>query len=216
MNRRTLSLVLMASGGLLVIVGAVGSVASSSDDDSAIGATATTVNAPVASTAPTTSATTANTPTTTAAPATTPAPPTTTTSTTAPTTTTTMTAATTTPPTTPPETVEDFLLTFAAAIANADTDFLLDRLHPVVLEQHGADLCRTFIAREILALVDYKLAGAVPAPVPKTYTTPAGSTTLPVHYEDIPVTFTFQGQRFEATASLAIEDGTVRWFAACR
>ncbi len=127
----------------------------------------------------------------------------------------TTTTTTTTAPPPPAETIDGFVARFAAAIADGDTSFLAERLHPVVLEQHDPELCRAFIEREILALTDYRINGDIPDPAPRTYTTPAGTTPVEAHYE-VPVAFGFGGQEFEVTASFAVDGGEVFWFTECR
>lgn len=198
-TRRTLGLSLMVLGGVLMIVAIIGLIAAG-------GSTA----APVAASATTTEATTVPAVTTTT-PATTA---TTTAATTAPTMTIVETTTTSAPTTTsqpdPIHAIEAFVPEFAGMIAANDVDGLFNSLHPAVLDQQDADLCRTYIEREILALVDYRLTGAVTGPNPTTF----GSTTVDVYSG--PVSFTYQGQSFDSTATFALVDGNVRWFTTCR
>ena len=106
--------------------------------------------------------------------------------------------------------IESFLLDHAAAITSPNVDFLMATLHPAVIKVHGAELCRSFVEREILALVDYRLTGEVTGPESQTV---AGST---FDVYSAPVAFTFSGQDFEASAGFAVENGEVRWMAECR
>ncbi len=204
MSNRTLGLIMIGAGAALVVAGIIGTVASDGEDGQA--APPETTTAPAATTAATT-----------APPATTNTPATTTAATTTTTTATTTTSAPTTTAAPPPpaETIDAFVDRFAAAIGDADTAFLFERLHPVVFERHDPELCRTFIQREILTLVDYRLNGDLPEPTPRTYATPAGTTRIESHYE-VPVAFGFGGDTFEVTASFAVEDGMVLWFTECR
>ena len=109
------------------------------------------------------------------------------------------------------ETVEGFFAAYVAAIDAGDADFLFDRLHPVVLEQPTADLCRAFIEREILALSNYRITDAITGPTSQTI---AGTAVADVY--SAPVEFVFQGQTFEGTATFAAVDGQMRWFTECR
>lgn len=155
-----------------------------------------TVAAPSASTAPSTSPTTSATTTEVPSTSSTTEPPTTT----APTTSTTI----------PVDAIATFVTEFAALIDAGDADVLFDRLHPAVLEAQDADLCRAFIEREILELRDYRLTGDITGPVATTF----GSMTVEMY--TAPVAFTFQGTAFDGSASFALLDGEVRWFATCR
>ena len=110
----------------------------------------------------------------------------------------------------PIEKIEAFVPEFAGMIAAGDVQGLFDTLHPAVLDAQDADLCRTYIEREILALVDYRLTGAVTGPSPTTF----GSTSVDVYTG--PVAFTYQGQSFDSTATFALDNGEVRWFTTCR
>ncbi len=161
--------------------------------------TATTSDAPIDSVSvlPTTSTQTTPSPTTTS--------PTTTIS---PTTTTTTTAA-------PRESIEDFVVRFALAIASGDVEFLLDRLHPAVLGGFGPDLCRNWIETEILQLGNYQLTGPVEGPRDQSFTTPAGTGTIEGAYS-APVSFIFEGQLFNAEGGFALIGTEVHWLGQCR
>lgn len=196
MTRRALGFALMVLGGVVVVVAIVGMVAGG-------GAPAEPVAAPTStSTAMTTTtpATAASTTTTTVA------------STTIPTMTIveTTTTPSTTAPVDPAAAIAAFVPEFANMITAGDAQGLFDTLHPAVLETQDANLCKSFIEREILALVDYRLTGDVTGPVPTTF----GSTTVDVYSG--PVSFTYQGQTFDSSATFAMVDGGVRWFTTCR
>lgn len=193
--QRTAGAVLMGLGVIALVIAAIGTFAG---DDAA----ATTTTALAATTVATTEPTTTSEATTS-----TTAPSTTTTSTTAPPTTTTVAPL-------GPADAEAFIGEFAAAIAARDVDFLMDRLHTVVLGTSDPEVCRGFIEREILALVDYRVAGPVTEGA-RTYTVDGESVVVDPLFE-VPVLFTFQGQEFEGVAGLAEEDGEMRWFTQCR
>ena len=114
-----------------------------------------------------------------------------------------------------PETVEEFVDSYAAAIAAGDVGFLFDRLHPAAVGGFGADLCRAWIDGEILALGDYRLTGAVEGPLEQSFTTPAGTGLIENAFR-APVSFVFQGQEFDAFAGFALVDGEMRWLGQCR
>jgi len=107
--------------------------------------------------------------------------------------------------------VTGFFEAYVAAIDAGEVDFLYDTLHPLVLDQPTADLCRAFIEREILALGNYRTNGDIGEPVSQD----VAGTTVPELYT-IPVAFEFQGQTFEGTATFAPVDGEMRWFTTCR
>lgn len=197
MTRRTLGLALMVLGGIMVIVAIVGMIAGGGAPAEPVAASTSTSTATSTTTRPTASTTT------------TPAATTTPTMTILESTTAASTTTTSVQPD-PIETIEAFVPELAAMIAAGDAQGLFDTLHPAVLDAQDADLCRTYIEREILALVDYRLTGAITGPVPTTF----GSTTVDVYSG--PVSFSYQGQSFDSTATFAINDGAVRWFTTCR
>lgn len=199
MSRRTVGLALMVAGGVVVVVALIGMLTGGGASTEA-GATSTSTSTTTTSAATTAATTTAatTTPTMTILESTTA-------------------ASTTTAPTTtvavqpdPVEAIETFVPEFAGMIAAGDVQGLFDTLHPAVLDAQDTDLCRTYIEREILALVDYRLSGPVTGPVSTTF----GSTTVDMYSG--PVSFTYQGQSFDSTATFALDDGEVRWFTTCR
>lgn len=196
MNPRT-GIAMMAVGGLIALAGLIWLVTGDFDN---VPESAVLTAAPTATTIATTSTTTTAAPTTTST--------TTTTTTTTTSTTTTTTTTTTTEP--PVETVEDFLVLFRDALDNDDIDFLYDRLHPIVIDSFGADLCRAYVEREIAILDNYQATG--PASSPETQTIQGES----VDVITVPVEFDFQGEHFEANSSYALVDGEVRYFTECR
>lgn len=165
--------------------------------------------ADTSTTEPSTTTSTVRETTTTAAPATT-------TTTTAPVETTT---STTEPPTTTttvaPETVEEFVEAFSTALESGDREFVGDRLHPIIYEGWGEDLCAAWIDREIMTLSDYTLVEVTSGPLDATVSTPNGSVPVAdVFTSD--VTFTFQGQSFESVGSFALLEGLMYWLGQCR
>lgn len=135
-----------------------------------------------------------------------------------PTTTSPPTTSTTTSPSTtspPAMSVETFLVEYAAALDRDDIDFLLGRLHPVVVSAYGIDLCRDWIEREIVTLDGYRLTGAVTGPTTGRVTVPDGETVI----EDVfsaPVRFVFEGSTFDREAGFALIDDEVFWLGVCR
>ncbi|MFQ5553791.1 MAG: hypothetical protein ACE5GC_00300 [Acidimicrobiia bacterium] len=220
MNRKPLGAVLMGVGGLLVLLGIVTQLGSGDDDAfvaAAVTSTVTTQSTAASSATPTTVAatTTAAAPTTTA--------PAATTTTAAPTTTAPAPTTTTLPPTTtqattttlaPSAQVAVFIESFSAAIAAGDVDALLATLHQAMILGYGEDVCRGFIADEILLLTNYQLTGAVTGPQTKTLETGVGSVTVENIYEAA-VSFVFRGEAFDATADFVLGDEP-RWLATCR
>ncbi|MGH3650673.1 MAG: hypothetical protein ACRDU9_08185 [Acidimicrobiia bacterium] len=188
MNRRAIGWALIGLGAVSLLAGVIGLASGKSTSD--VGAADTTV--PITSSATTT--TTVSTTSTSA------------------TSTTSMMATTTT--TVPVETAEEFVAAFAAAVDADDADFLFSRLHPVVVEIHGEELCRAWIAEEIVALSDYRLTAEPSAPARQLIQTPAGEREVDVI--SAPVSFTFQGESFETTATLSLVDGVMHWLGECR
>ena len=198
MTSRTLGIGLMVAGVALIVFGLVWRAGSSAESD--IAATATTGASPTTAPVPTT-ATTART-----QQSTTTAPPT-------PTPTTTNPPSTTT--TVPPPSIEEFITAYAAATESGNTDFLFQRLLPGIIDVLGADLCRGFVENEITAISDYRLTGAVSGPSARSLT--VGDTQVNVDdYYEAPVSFTFQGQSFDATATFAVIDNVIYWIGECR
>src|SRR3972149_68614 len=147
--------------------------------------------------------------------ATTPIPTTTTTNPPPPTTlpptpTTTTSTPTTTSSTIPPETVAEFVDLYVAALESDDAEFLLERLHPVVVNAYGRDLCRSWIEREVLGLSDYRINGDITGPATQTNELPTGAVELSFAYR-APVEFVFAGETVAAEAGFARVGRGVRW-----
>ena len=78
----------------------------------------------------------------------------------------------------------------------------------------GAEVCRSFVETEILALGDYELIGDITGPLSKTLDAGGDSTTIENIYE-AEVRFTFQGTEFEVLGDFVAADA-VYWVAICR
>ena len=195
--KRWIGPILTGLGVLLIVAGLIGGGATET-----VAADTSTTQAPsTTTTGATATSTTGATSTTTAAPV-----ETTTSSTQAPATTTTTIA---------PETVEDFVTAFSAALDSGDRQFVGERLHPIVYDGWGEDLCAAWIDGEIMSLSDYTLVQVNSGPLDATVSTPNGS--VPV--ADVfaaNVTFNFQGQSFDSTGSFALIDGVMYWLGQCR
>ena len=203
MTKTTLAYVLIGVGVVMVLFGIADALGA---DDDAANSAAVTTSAPAATEATLALATTTTLPATSTSPVGS---------------STTQTSTTTEPPTTtsittaPTETVEEFVIAFAAAIASGDVDFLVNRLHPAVVGGFGPALCRTWIETEILELLDYQVTGPTVGPHAQTFTTPAGTGTIEEAFS-APVNFVFQGQKFDAEGDFALVDGEMRWMGQCR
>jgi len=191
-DRRRLGLVLAGIGLVVAVIGTVAMAIG--DDDKSLAAV-------TAAEPPTTTA--AEPPTTTAA-----EPPTEPTEVMPSTSSTTARPASTTAPTAP---VEEFVDDFVAAIENGDAHFLVETLHPLVVQEFTVELCSAFIEREILTLTDYRRTGEIIGPDER-----AVLGTLIENFYEAPVRFGFQGQTFDSRATFALADSAVSWFAECR
>lgn len=142
----------------------------------------------------------------------------TTTTTLAPTSTTTTTTTTvpaTTTTTTPPETLEEFVVAYRAALDSDDVAFLLDRLHPRILEIQGEEFCRAWVEREIIVLDNYQLAGEISGPADQMFPAPDGSQFAIADTFSTTVTFTIQGASFESPALFALVESEMFWLGTC-
>jgi len=129
--------------------------------------------------------------------------------------TTTTSTSTTTSSTIPPETVAEFVDLYVAALESDDAEFLLERLHPVVVNAYGRDLCRSWIEREVLGLSDYRINGDITGPSTQTIELPTGAVELSFAYR-APVEFVFAGETVAAEAGFARVGREVRWLGVCR
>jgi hypothetical protein len=194
MTRRTVGWAMVAVGAILIIVGAVSLLASSGTEQAAGQGTTTTT-----STASSSTTTLQTKPTSTVTPTT--QTPTSTTS-----------ASSTT---TPPPSVAEFVAAYATALEEADAGFLVGSLLPELTEAFGSDLCRAWVAREILGLSDYRLTGDITGPSQRTLS--VGDAAIPVeNYYEAPVSFTFQNQSFDAMAAWVVTGDRVFWVGECR
>ena len=137
-------------------------------------------------------------------------------STTEPTTTmgpTTTTSSTTT--TVPAETLEEFVLAYAAALEAGDRVFIFGRLHPATIDGWGEDLCSEWVDREIMSLSEYQLISVNEGPVTRVFTTPVESITIDDFY-DATISFVFSGQTFEVGGAFALIGPEFSWLGQCR
>lgn len=114
----------------------------------------------------------------------------------------------------PPETLDEFVAAFNDANSVGDTTFASDRLHPVVIEIFGAELCQTWL--------DNRFAGTTiqvtgdPSPLGSTsFGLPDGSTSEVTDYFTVAVDLTFQGSVTPAEASFAYLGPDIYWFTNC-
>jgi hypothetical protein len=197
-------------GALVVIVGIIGTVGGSDATAEARPTSSTTTTVPTTAETSTTITATSTSATVTTSTATSTS---TTTTTSIPSTSTSSTSTTTT--VAPGETVEEFVTTFAAAIAAGDNAFVFGRLHPVIIESYGEDLCRAWVDREIMALEDYTLVSVDGGPITQTFVTPAGNVTVDDYYTTT-VSFTYQGQGFETIGAFAAVGPDMYFLGQCR
>ncbi len=129
-----------------------------------------------------------------------------------PTTTTTTSASTETVD--PGALVEAFVAEFAAATASDDVEFLVARLHPLVIQESDQQTCAAFVAREITGLEQYRATG--PAQQTALQLTVDGQVFTVEPAFEVPVAFTFSGQEFTDNARFAPVDGVMHYFATCR
>jgi hypothetical protein len=195
-------IVLMVVGLVIVLIGGVGWALSGDDSGDEMAGSTTTTGATTTSLASTTTAGDAT--TTTVAP-----------STTSSTSSTTSSSTTSSSIPDEPETVEDFVADFSQALEDGDREFVLERLHPVVIDGWGPDLCESWVDSEIMTLSNYTLVSVNEGPVTRTVDTPAGAEQVE-NFFDTSVTFTFQGQNFDAAGSFALIGTDMYWLGQCR
>jgi hypothetical protein len=198
--QRWLGPILVGAGAMVFAVGMVGSFVGGD------GTSATTTSTTVIALA---SSTTSEPSTTTSSAATTTQPTSTTTSTTA------SAPAATTTSTVQDETVDEFLQAFSSALAAGDRDFVFGRLHPVVIDGWGEDLCSAWVDREIMVLRDYTFLALVDGPLARVVNTPSGRATVPDYYTAT-VRFAFQGETFTSDSGFALVGTEMHWLGQCR
>lgn len=119
------------------------------------------------------------------------------------------------PPTVPPlESAQEFFDQFGTALADGDTDFLFERLHPEVLRRYGEDQCRAYLAGLAGASIEITVLDLSP-PGPAEYerddivTTIDNMVVLQIERRDA------GGDPVTQETRLAEFDSTVRWFTDC-
>ena len=197
---------MVAFGVVVLIIGIVGSLGGGDATAALEQPTPTTTT--VVTTSAAAVATTTSTPVTVDSPSTTQA---TTTTKAAPATTT----STSTTTTIASETVESFVLAYAAALEAGDSSFVFSRLHPATIDGWGETFCSTWVDREIMTLAGYSLVSVNEGPVTRVFTTPAGSATVDNFY-DATVSFVFSGQTFEVGGAFAQIGSEFYWLGTCR
>jgi hypothetical protein len=116
--------------------------------------------------------------------------------------------------TTAAETPEEFFALFADAIRTGDVEFLLVRLHPVVLERYGRQQCRSQVATIANDPGFDAKVRTVSDPGPYEFATDGQSATV----EDtltVGVTFTNANGSSRQDAHVAYIDAELRWFTDC-
>jgi hypothetical protein len=113
-----------------------------------------------------------------------------------------------------PEAVPVFVAEFSERVDDEDVTWLVDRLHPVVIAQHGTDLCRSFIQNEILLLENYRVTGSVTTGV-EVFDGDGVQVTVDPYYT-APVAFDFQGTSYDGSGAFAPVDSVMHWFTECR
>lgn len=123
-------------------------------------------------------------------------------------------AVTTTTETVDAADISAFVERFAAALETGDVGFLVETLHPVVVEAFGAETCETWVRREVMLLSDYRINGN-PEPIGDGQVAVPTGTLAVEDMWSAPVAFTFNGEKFETQSSFAVIDGSVFWLGEC-
>jgi hypothetical protein len=122
-------------------------------------------------------------------------------------------APSTTTTTTPPENPVSFLGLLGAAIRTGDTEFLVSRLHPAVIERFGEATCRAEVAtlHDPTSQFTVKSVGTA-----ETWNWTIGKQSTPIaNAIPLAVTRVAYGQSLSATVHVVIIDGKGRWFNDC-
>ncbi|MGQ0824118.1 MAG: hypothetical protein ACT4OX_03625 [Actinomycetota bacterium] len=120
-----------------------------------------------------------------------------------------------TPTTTSPpaETPEGFLSAMGAALASADVEFLVGRLHPAVIERYSDEQCRASVVAFQDPTAAFEVTG-VGEPEPYTWVTDGIETEIPATLS-VDVIRTVEGAGQSITVHITEVDGTFRWFTDC-
>ncbi len=188
MDRRNLGLGLVVGGCLLIVLSLVMLFGPDATDSEAVSSTTTTELVPITSATTTTSLQ----PTTTTQPSTT----------------------TTIPMVSTAVRVAGFVGQFAAAIEQQDESFLLDSLHPEIIEGFGESECRLWIQTRVMALTDYFPISTPRGPSAGTLVSPGGTIEFENRYT-VDVSFVFDGEPIEDTADFVVEDERIFFTGPC-
>jgi hypothetical protein len=102
-----------------------------------------------------------------------------------------------------------FIDDFSGWLADDDVSALVDSLHPFVIERGGVDACRAFVADQIVRFEDYTATGEPIGPTPLRF--PEGDAEV----WTVPVSFVYEGDRFDTEAVVSVESGAGEWFTEC-
>ncbi|MBI2237467.1 MAG: hypothetical protein HYU54_02950 [Actinobacteria bacterium] len=125
-------------------------------------------------------------------------------------------AEATTPPATPSpevESLEEFLRAFARAFRTGEEDFLLDRLHPAVIDLYGEEQCRAFVAGIQDRTAEFTQQ-SVEGPTVFRWKVD-GSVTRVEDVLTVTITRIREGEETTQEIHLGIVEGTLRWFTDC-
>ncbi len=113
------------------------------------------------------------------------------------------------------EQLDEFVARFVAAIADGDVDFLVSRLHPMIIATFDEPTCRATVTDQILLFENFTVGEPLTGPNAETYTLADGTTAVAEVYS-APISFDFQARSFDNAGTWGLVDGEVHWFLACR
>ncbi len=117
------------------------------------------------------------------------------------------------PPEIVDETPQDFFDQYSHAMQTADPGFLLDRLHPVVLDMYGAPACQSRVESLLEPTLRAEVRG-VDGPMPWLFERDGQVHEIRRTF-DVDVTITVGGEPSERQTHLEQIDGLQRWFTDC-
>jgi len=119
-----------------------------------------------------------------------------------------------TPQPAPRESLEEFGQKFNAANTDGDPTFAFERLHPVVIEIFGSELCQQWLAARFSSTT-VSFVGQASELGTTTFNLPSGEVVEVSDYFTVAVELTFQGAVTATEAGYAYVDGNVNWFTNC-